>query len=491
MKGSGSNTRQAFWVGVGSFSTFLIGLVTAAVLSRLLDKQEYGTYRQILYVYNTLLIVFTAGLPRVFSYFLPRYGLPEGKEIVFKISRVLFLTGLVFSLFLFFFSGIIAQILRNPELARGLKYFSPVPMLLLPTLGIEGIFSTYKKTLFIAIYNVLSRSLVFVFILIPVLLISKSYLYAIYGWVISSFIILLVAYYFKNIPYKGVKPVKSGLSFREILAYSLPIVSASIAGTIFRSANQFYISRYFGTEVFADFSNGFMEIPLVGMITSATSVVLMPVFSKAVYEKSDTAQITGPWRNALNKSAILIYPMVVFFLFYSKEVVTIIYSKAYESSSVFFSIAIVQNFFNIIIFAPLLLSLGKSKFYARLFYGLAAATWVFEYAVIKIFNTPVSVAVCFVVVSVCGTLISLFYSARLLGTSFFKLFPIGRLLVIGLHSLLSIVIVRFIMIELFPELHTILNVGIGFVLYVIVLLPSARVFKINYREILIPLFKRN
>ena len=168
----------------------------------------------------------------------------------------------------------------------------------------------------------------------------------------------------------------------------------------------------------------------------------MPVFSKVVYEKSDVAQITGPWRNALNKSAILIYPMVMFFLFYSKEVITIIYSEAYESSSVFFSIAIVQNFFNIIIFAPLLLSLGKSKLYARILYGLAATTWVLEYAVIKIFNTPVSVAVCFVIISICGTLISLFYSARLLKISFLSssLWKIA----IGLHFY-CLVIVRFVM----------------------------------------------
>ncbi len=120
---------------MGSLSAFALTVVSAAILSRYFEKKEYGTYRQILYVYNTMLVVFTAGLPRAFSYFLPRFNLAQGKDIVWKISKVLFLAGFTFSIALFFLSGPIACVLRNNELAIGLKYFSPMPMLLLPTMG--------------------------------------------------------------------------------------------------------------------------------------------------------------------------------------------------------------------------------------------------------------------------------------------------------------------------------------------------------------------
>ncbi|RPI41789.1 MAG: hypothetical protein EHM46_05995, partial [Bacteroidetes bacterium] len=250
---NGSNTNQAFWVGLGSFSTFALALVSAAILSRFLDKGEYGTYRQIIYIYNTLLVVFSAGLPRVFNYFLPRYSLSQGKEIVWKISRVLVLAGLGFSVFLYLTSGIIADLLKNPELARGLKYFSPVPVLLLPTMGIEGIFSTYRKTPYIALFSILSRILMLAMIVGPVILFSGGYITAVYGWVASSALILVLAWFFKGIPFRGRGRERSGLGFREIFRYSLPLVSASIAGILFRSASQFYVSRYFGPETFAEF----------------------------------------------------------------------------------------------------------------------------------------------------------------------------------------------------------------------------------------------
>ncbi|NMD00138.1 MAG: oligosaccharide flippase family protein [Bacteroidales bacterium] len=102
MKNNNSNTFQAFWVGIGSMSSYALGIISAAILSRYFDKSEYGTYRQILYVYNTLLIIFTAGLPKVFNYYLPRYSIEQGKDIVWKISKALFFAGLIYSLFLFF-----------------------------------------------------------------------------------------------------------------------------------------------------------------------------------------------------------------------------------------------------------------------------------------------------------------------------------------------------------------------------------------------------
>src|SRR5690606_19883838 len=95
-----SNTVQAFWVALGTLSTFGLSIVSAAILSRYFDKAEYGTYKQILYVYGSLLIVFTGGLPRVFAYFLPRNNISEGKAIIWKISKLLFFCGVGFSLFL-------------------------------------------------------------------------------------------------------------------------------------------------------------------------------------------------------------------------------------------------------------------------------------------------------------------------------------------------------------------------------------------------------
>lgn len=475
-----SNTLQAFWVGMGGLSSFGLAIITAAILSRYFDKAEYGTYRQIVYVYNTLLVIFVAGLPNVFAYFLPRYHVAQGKDVVWKITRMLFLAGAAFSVFLFAFSGLISNVLKNPELAIGLKYFSPIPLLLLPTLGLEGIFSAYKKTIYIAIYNTLSRFLMLLFIVLPVVFLKGSYVYAVYGWIVASFISFLLAYYFKGIPFKGIKAEKSHLSYKEVFTYSLPLVAASLAGIAIKAADQFYISRFFGAEVFAEFSNGFIELPLVAMVTGATSTVLMPMFSKIIHDRSDITVLTDLWKNALLKSAVIIYPMVVFFIFSAKDVVILLYSKIYTTSSVYFQIAMAANFFNIIVFAPLVMAMGKTTFYAQVHMLIALCAWIIGYIIIQLFNSPYAIAIFSVTLRIITIMIFLKFAARLIEVNLFNLFPIGKLSIVLLHSGLVLTIVSVCINQLLPHLDIFPKLSLELLGFVIILLTTSSLFKIDY-----------
>lgn len=177
-----SGFNQALWLGISQASSFVLAFISAAILSRYFDKTEYGTYKQIIYVYTTLQTVFTAGLPGVFSYFLPRYSEAEGKTLVNKITRVFFVLGLLFSVVLYTTSGLIADLLKNPELEIGLKIFSPFPLLTIPTMGIEGIYTALKKTQYIAIYHAISKLSMLVCLVLPVIAWHGDYRSAIVGW---------------------------------------------------------------------------------------------------------------------------------------------------------------------------------------------------------------------------------------------------------------------------------------------------------------------
>lgn len=484
-----SNTLQVFWVALGGLSSLGLSIISAAILSRYFDKAEYGTYKQILYVYTTLLVIFSAGLPRVYAYFLPRYSLEEGKAIVWKISKVLFIAGALFSMFLFLFSGYIADILKNEELEYGLKVFSPMPMLLLPTLGIEGIFSTYKKALFIAIYNTLSRILMLIFIVVPIIIFKADYVFAIYGWLIASFITLIMANFFKGIPFKGIESKVTTLKYREIFSYSLPLVYASLWGISIKAADEFYISRFFGAKVFAEFSNGFIELPFVTMITASTSLVLMPIFSKVFHENKGIEELLITWRKALNKSAIIIYPLVVYFITYSSEIMLVLYSYKYKESSVYFQVNMILNFFNIIIFAPLFLSMGKTKLYARIHMVIAIFAWVSGYVIILVFNSPLSIAINSTAISICKILYFTYLSSRLLKIGYFELFPVKSLSLLVFHSVIVAVIVKFIEVRFLLLNSLIMNLIITSILYGSLILFTGPLFKIDYMSILQPLIK--
>jgi len=200
-----SNFSQAVWLTTSSFSSFALALVSAAILSRYFDKAEYGTYKQILYVYATLQTVFAAGLPSVFTYFIPRLSDGQGKKLVNGVNRLFVILGLAFSVFLYLSSDLIAGILKNPELSVGLKIFSPFPLFTIPSLGVEGIYTALRKTKYIAIYQTANRLLMLLCIVLPVVVFKGTYRSAIIGWGFASFLTFIFAMVMKRRPYVKVK----------------------------------------------------------------------------------------------------------------------------------------------------------------------------------------------------------------------------------------------------------------------------------------------
>lgn len=484
-----NNSAQAFWVGLGSLSAFAVSIVGSAVLSRYFEKEEYGTYRQILYVYNTLLIVFTAGLPRVYGYYLPRYDVAKGKSIVQKVTFLLFILGLIFSLTLYSFSGLIAEVLKNEALKEGLEIFSPIPLLLLPTLGIESIFSTYQKSFYAAIYNVLTRILMLLFIVLPVIFWENSYKTALYGWIAASLFTLIIGLIFMNIPYRKVDQRKSDLTSQEILKYSVPIMAAGVSGIAIKAADQFFISRYFGEEVFAEYANGFIQLPFVTMITGAASVVVMPLFSKLTTSPYQTDEILRLWKNTLEKSAILIYPIVIFFMLNATPTVVALFSEKYIASSKYFQINMVLNFFNIIIFAPLLLSLGESKFYFKIHFYMAFWAWISYCALVHLTDNPIWIAVLSVANSVLLVLLCVFKTTKLLTTNIAAMFPLRKMFKIILHGLIIGLVIKF-GIDTFFKLNEFWYLIVSGSVYAVLLILSSKFLNVDYFESLKPVLKK-
>ena len=214
---STNNTRQAAWIAIGSLFSFGFGIISSMILSRYFDKADYGTYKQVIYVYNTLLAVFTLGLPRAYSYFLPRVSNKEAKSVINKINTLFFILGGIFSLVLFFGSGYIAELMNNLELEKAMKIFSPVPLLMLPTMGLEAILATYQKSKFLALYNIITRCSMLVCVTVPIIFEIGGYIEAIYGFVLASVISFIVALYLKYMPVKQYPKDTTSISYKNIL----------------------------------------------------------------------------------------------------------------------------------------------------------------------------------------------------------------------------------------------------------------------------------
>lgn len=475
---------------MGSLFSFGFGVGSSMILSRYFSKEDYGTYQQVLYVYNSLLTVFTLGLPKAFSYFLPRIPKNQAKDMIKKITNLFFLLGGFFSLLLFLLSDIIAELLKNPSLGYALKIFSLVPLLMLPTMGLEGILSTFRLTKFMAIYTVVTRALMLICVAMPVLIFNGGYIQAIVGFVIASFIAFLLALYFKYYPVRNNGNEKCDITYSEVFAFSLPLLHASLWGIIINSADQFFISRYFGNKTFAEFSNGALDLPFVGMIVGATATVLSPVFSRMSHERlNPQLEIFPIWKSVFEKSAMLIYPLLIYTWFFADILIIVLYGEQYEVSSVYFRIKTVINFFTLIVYAPLIINIGKVKYYANVHMYGAIILVIAEYISVLLFNSPYIL----VSVSVICQFGRIYFMLKLV-TNFFnyplyKLFPLKLIAKILLPSII-ILSLEYYLFTYILRLQSLTVLFLSFTIYSIVFyLYSLRV-KLNYIGIVKPLLKK-
>jgi len=461
------------------------------VLSRYFDKTEYGTYKQVFYIYSILLGMFTLGLPNAYSYFLARSPVDQAKSLIWKMTRLFMILGLIMSIFLFFGAGFLSNIMRNPELRKMLMIFAPVPFLMLPTLGLQNILVTFRASNIIPIYVIITSLVQFLCVILPVLIWRLGCSGALIGFNIGSFVAFCLAIYLNTYPIRKEIYDISRDSYRDIFKFALPLFVATIWGTLINSTDQFFISRYFGTEIFADFSNGATDLPFVGMIIGATSAVLTPLFTREINGANDYRdKILPVWNSAFTKSAMLIYPITIFCIFEADNIMSVMYGDLYLQSGSFFRIKLFTYFFKIISFYSLIIALGATKFYQSVhmyeFIGLA----IVELIIVNFTSNPILVVGTHVLFTISTCLIFIYYISRKLEVQFLSMFPVAIILKIGLCSVISLVIVYFTSCVILSEMEAIMRLLIDASIFAFVFYIASVLLRLNYFSIVKPLITK-
>lgn len=483
-----SNSHQAMWVALGQFSAFAIGIISPMILCRYFTKSDYGTYKQVMYVYHTLLIVFTLGLPKAYSYFIPRVGITQSKDIIRKISRIFLVLGALFSVLLFFGAAVIADMLHNPNLELGLKWFAPTPFLMLPVMGLEGILASYKRAKHIAIFTISTRLFTLLCTIFPVIFQDGSFVHAIIGFDIASVLTCILSFYLKYLPTRGIESQKTNVSYKEIFSFSLPLLTSSLWIMLFQSTNQFFVSRYYGNEVFAEFSNGFMEIPIIPMVVNSIATVLAPLFAgMAVNDKSSMIDV---WNSALNKTIKVIYPISIYCIFFSGIVMTCLYGNQYSGSAIFFSIKNLEGFYSIIPFYPILMALSKTREYSYIHMIFAMVLIPIEFLIVSIDGPVYMIGVAFVLCSFGKVILQFRTVSKCLRTTIRRLLPLPNMIRVAFVSSLA-TFFPFLMANVLKELNEWLLLTITVSLFVICYYSLCWFAKISYRDVFGSILNKN
>ena len=161
---------QAFIFSASTFITNIIGILSAIILSRLLQQEDYGSFKQLWLVFNTITPLVVLGINNSMIFFTPKWGEEYEKSLLFMANSLISILAIIAGLILYFCADPVAQFLNNPKLIPFLKVFAFYPLFYL-SISFKNIFLLARGKIFLSsISTLISSILLIVCSTLPVIL---------------------------------------------------------------------------------------------------------------------------------------------------------------------------------------------------------------------------------------------------------------------------------------------------------------------------------
>jgi O-antigen/teichoic acid export membrane protein len=354
-----SRTSKVFALSLGQGLTTVVALVSGMVLARVLSKTDLATYRQTMLAYDVLIPLLSLGLGSGIYYFLPTEK-TRVRGVVVDGLLLMAGMGLLYAVFIALGGNhLLAKRFSNPAIVSTLAYLVPLPMIMLPAKLLSSVMVVQNQVQKLTAYNVLS-SLLLAISVIAACLVWKSpdsmVLTRVGVMLVSGAVAIWLM--LRTVPADSWHP--SFANMKQMVAYSIPLVGASAMGTISLQLDKLIVSAMCTPEQFAVYSNGAIEIPLIGILTGSIASVIQPDLRRMV-AGGDFAGALALFRQAASKSAAILIPAMMFLLVGAEPFILTLFSAKYSGSVLPFRLYLLILPVRIVYFGVFMMALGKSK----------------------------------------------------------------------------------------------------------------------------------
>jgi O-antigen/teichoic acid export membrane protein len=311
--------------------TFVIPLV----LARALTLEDYGAYKQIFLVSQTLYHVLPLGVAQSVYFFVPRADEKRpylGQALVFLLGMGLLAFALVALT-----GPSLGQLFSSPAIAEhrwplGLYVFG-----ILASWPLEISLTSQGKTKLAAAAYLVGDFLRAAALVVPVLLgLGMGGLL----WAIALFALARTVVAWAIALRAGQGPFFDRRRFMTQLLYALPFGAAMLLSFPQAAFHQYVVSAQVSPEIFALYAVGCFQLPLVDLLYTPTSEVLMVRLGELERERR-VAEGALAFREAAAKLSLFFVPMAAFLFVCSAEFIEALFGARFLPAAPIFRVSLV------------------------------------------------------------------------------------------------------------------------------------------------------
>jgi O-antigen/teichoic acid export membrane protein len=149
---------------------------------------------------------------------------------------------------------------------------------------------------------------------------------------------------------------------RRQLSYALPLGAASVLFTFQSDLHNYFVSNRFSPAMFAVYSFGILQLPLMGLIWEATNSVLFNKVS-LLQHQNESREIVFLTARAARKLAAVYFPVYAALIVVGPEFIRFLFTNRYAASWPVFAVNLTMLPVNTILLDPICRAHSSERFF--------------------------------------------------------------------------------------------------------------------------------
>jgi O-antigen/teichoic acid export membrane protein len=413
---------------IGQGLNTIINILFLPYLARTMSYTEYGSYGQTLLVVDLFKTLLMMGLPQLVFVFLAQKKLSE-KTIISNSALSGFLLGIAGLLILSLSSPIVAQLFNNERLRTLITIYACSALFQLPAVNLNSVFvfrhHVRKSVIIQVLGNIVKIGLVFV---------SVQFYHSL-EYVMISIVISFAFQFFMSLLFLQNDIQLSEMSFKSFIGQinqGFPLGLTGVIGAILLASDGYMVSSFLTLEDYAVFRNGALEVPFISIIYGSIAAIILPEVSK-LFQQNKLNEIVELKRLTIKNTAALIYPIMIFLMYFSKKAISFYLGEMYTESGIIFMIYTFALFIRVNDYSDVLISAKKTTIVLIAYTSALIINIALNILFIQTFGSKGAALATIISLFVLAG-IQLVYTIKILNVSFIDFIDIKSIIVVFIVS---------------------------------------------------------
>ncbi|WP_346917149.1 oligosaccharide flippase family protein [Clostridium sp.] len=329
--GRNSLLRKFLSFSVGNWVVLVIGLISAPLITRIIDPAEYGKFGLFTMYINIVMLIITCGLDQSYVRFFYEEEEQNRNRLLFESIKIPLILNVVVACIIIIFKVPISQyVISEYNLSFIILLILNISLSSISRFSLLTVRMKQKGRLY-SMLQVMQKISYLMSIGLFFMIYNNSFLTLAYATLVSNLVLVVVSVFNEKDSwnFRGIKGKKLKNSQIDILKYGIPLVFTVLVTWLFQSADKMAIKAYYGDYEVGIYNSANNIIAILNILQSSFATFWVPV----AYEKYEKNPEDTKFFSNINDIVSFLMFGVGIGLILFKDIIVLLLGEKYRVAS--------------------------------------------------------------------------------------------------------------------------------------------------------------